>query len=391
MTIQDVIDGRRTWAAVQANNLDVLRQVPQGTFDLVFGSPPYEDARVYGELEYALKDQEWVEQIHAFFRAAVPKVKPLGLVALVVGHGKTRDYKWSATPALLMADLHRAGFNLRCPPLYERIGIFGSGGKDYWRYDYEFVVVVQNGRGRIPWANNTACGHPPLWGPGGAASHRMTDGARVNQWGGRSSGSEHRKRARVKKGQKPSHVMERVGVCHRKPDGSREVSQYNPPAIANPGNVIAPAKYTAEEVEAMMAWYEDSLIAHCVVGGNNLGNKLAHLNEAPFPLGLAERFVLTFCPPGGIVFEPYLGSGTTLEASVANGRRAAGCDLRADQVELTRRRMAGVTPALVVQSDEEFKRRVAAKEAAKPPGPVEAGGPPPGLFDRLAGDPAGDP
>lgn len=37
-----------------------------------------------------------------------------GLVAMVV-EGQTRNFRWSATPALLMADLHRAGLKLRKP------------------------------------------------------------------------------------------------------------------------------------------------------------------------------------------------------------------------------------------------------------------------------------
>ncbi|HZV03908.1 MAG TPA: site-specific DNA-methyltransferase [Gemmataceae bacterium] len=84
----------------------------------------------------------------------------------------------------------------------------------------------------------------------------------------------------------------------------------------------------------------------CKVGGSNLGSQLAHLNEAPFPEALAEFFVLSFCPPGGVVLDPFAGSGTTLAAAVKHGRRAPGIDIRGSQVELTRRRLSGVTPGL---------------------------------------------
>jgi len=43
---------------------------------------------------------------------------------------------------------------------------------------------------------------------------------------------------------------------------------------------------------------------------------------------------------------PFVGSGTTLTVPAAEGRRAAGCDIRQSQVDLTARRMGGVTPTL---------------------------------------------
>ncbi len=90
----------------------------------------------------------------------------------------------------------------------------------------------------------------------------------------------------------------------------------------------------------------------CKVGGSNLGSQLAHENEAPFPEALAEFFVQSFCAPGGIVLDPFAGSGTTLAAAVKHGRRALGIDIRGSQVELTRRRMSGVTPGLFNEINE---------------------------------------
>lgn len=73
-----------------------------------------------------------------------------------------------------------------------------------------------------------------------------------------------------------------------------------------------------------------------------MGDKLCHGNEAPFPEILAEFFIRSFAPPGGLVLDPFAGSGTTGAVAVRWGRRFAGCDLRASQVELTRRRISEV-------------------------------------------------
>jgi site-specific DNA-methyltransferase (adenine-specific) len=77
-----------------------------------------------------------------------------------------------------------------------------------------------------------------------------------------------------------------------------------------------------------------------------MGHELAHENEAPFPLGLAEFFVKSFAPAGGIVCDPFSGSGTTCHAALANGRKFVGCDLRESQVSLSKRRAESVTPEL---------------------------------------------
>ena len=76
------------------------------------------------------------------------------------------------------------------------------------------------------------------------------------------------------------------------------------------------------------------------VGGGHLGSALAHENEAPFPEALAEPFVRALTDPGGLVCDPFSGSGTTAAVARRWGRGFVGCDLRPCQAELSRRRVA---------------------------------------------------
>ena len=73
-----------------------------------------------------------------------------------------------------------------------------------------------------------------------------------------------------------------------------------------------------------------------------MGSDLAHENEAPFPEKLAEFFVLSFCPPGGTVYDPFCGSCTTGAVAVRHGRNFIGTDVRESQIELSKRRLAEV-------------------------------------------------
>ena len=272
--------------------LEEMRRLPEHSVDLVFGSPPYEDARTYG-IDFKLKGQAWVDWMMRVYRESLRVCQ--GLVAFVV-EGRTRKFAYSATPALLMADLHRAGITLRKPPIYERDGICGSGGPDWLKNRYEFIICATNG-GRLPWSDNTAMGHPTKYDEGGACSNRNKDGTRLgyvprSQW---ALVGSHR-------------AQRRAGRKYAKPKNG----------LANPGNIIdcGPG------------------------GGNNIGSKLAHENEAPFPEKLAEFFIRSFCPPGGTVLDPFGGGGTTAAVAKKTGRDFISIDIRESQVELTNRRLA---------------------------------------------------
>lgn len=256
--------------------LEVMKDWPDKCVDLVFGSPPYEDARTYG-MDFKLKGQAWVDWMVPIFKESLRVCK--GLVAFIV-EGRTRDFRWSATPALLMADLHRAGITLRKPPIFHRSGIPGSGGPDWWRNDYEFIVCASHGK--LPWSDNTAMGHPPKYEQGGQCSNRHADGRRANR--------------------------QRYGANNMRP--------YAKPKIANPGNVIK-----------------------CKVGKGHMGSDIAHEGEAPFPESLVEWFVLSYCPPNGIVYDPFCGTGTTLAVAEKFGRRWIGSDIRESQVAWSEKRI----------------------------------------------------
>jgi DNA modification methylase len=84
-----------------------------------------------------------------------------------------------------------------------------------------------------------------------------------------------------------------------------------------------------------------------------MGHEAAHLNEAPFPEKLAEWFVASLCPHGGIVLDPFSGSGTTVVAADRLGRHGIGLDIRHEQGEIARRRIERPhAPAPLLADDE---------------------------------------
>ena len=267
----------------------LLKSLPDDSVDLVFGSPPYEDRRTYAEVEFNLKGQDWVDWMVRIYRESIRVCT--GLVAYVVGTGKTDKFRWSATPGLLIADLHRSGIILRDPKWYKRNGIPGSGGPDDMRKDLEFIICACKYAKKLPWSDNTACGKPPKYPPGGNMTHRNEKG-------------ERRMTKKQTSGYKDGDTV------YEKKD--RKFTE-----IANPGTVI-----------------------NCgAVGGGHLGSNISHENEAPFPEKLADFFIRSYCPPGGTVLDPFGGSGTTAACAIKTGRKFITGDVRESQVKLIQRRI----------------------------------------------------
>jgi hypothetical protein len=296
-------------------------------FDLVVGSPPYIDARLYLEdgedLGIARDCRAWVEWMLLVTTEALRVSK--GLVLWVVA-GKTEDWCYQPGPEGLLWRWWERGGECHCfrPCYWHRVGIPGSGTGQWFRADVEYVLAFKR-PGRLPYANPIANGHAPKWAPGGEMSHRGKNGTRKNAFGVRTD---------VPVGTRQHGLKDEAETyrAHTKrfhqPDGTMEEQSYTPPVLANPGNLI-----------------------HTTVGGNQLGSSLSHDNEAPYPEDVPAFFINSHVPPGGLVLDPFSGSGSTIAAALSLGRRGVGCDLRQSQCVLGRKRTGTVTPGFVFSED----------------------------------------
>jgi site-specific DNA-methyltransferase (adenine-specific) len=61
------------------------------------------------------------------------------------------------------------------------------------------------------------------------------------------------------------------------------------------------------------------------------------------PLGILDPLIRYACPPGGLVLDPFAGSGSTLDAARQSGRRAIGIEGREDYCEAAVRRLSALT------------------------------------------------
>jgi site-specific DNA-methyltransferase (adenine-specific) len=61
------------------------------------------------------------------------------------------------------------------------------------------------------------------------------------------------------------------------------------------------------------------------------------------PVELLDPLIRYACPPGGLVVDPFAGSGSTLDAARQSGRRAIGIEGREDYAEAAARRLDALT------------------------------------------------
>lgn len=76
-------------------------------------------------------------------------------------------------------------------------------------------------------------------------------------------------------------------------------------------------------------------------------------HSAPFPRALVEFFIKAFSDAGDIIFDPFLGSGTTMAAAHVLGRAGYGCELSPSYCDVALRRVMNLTgeaPVLVETS-----------------------------------------
>lgn len=263
----------------------VMRRWPSAFVDLCVTSPPYFQMRDYGHTgQIGLEDtpDAYVQRLLPVLREVRRVLKPEGSLYLNIGD-TYRNKSLVGIPWRVVRQLSRRGWYLRNAIVWHKPYGLPSAIKDRLTNRYEFVFHLTRSRRyyfdldplRVP---NTDKRTRKLTGP-------------------------------VRRGAQ--------GLTHR--PGAAVAGNFIPdPRGKNPGDVWVIGPDTRAK-------------RHIAPGGA--------VHYAPFPEPLVERPILAGSPPGGIVLDPFMGSGTTAVVARRHGRRFLGVELVAAYAKLAEARL----------------------------------------------------
>ncbi len=269
-----------------------LRRLPDRSIDCVITSPPYYMLRNYGvENQIGLEPHvdQWVDELSLVCRGLSRVLKTSGSLWLNLGDSFSRHPNYGApakgllvAPERLLLALVGDGWLCRGKVIWAKPNPMPSSVTDRLNMTYEVVYhLVRSGRYYFDL--------DAIREPHRSAGHRTgrVPIGKAPSWAGPLAGSQD-------------------GLRRARPDGIP-----GHPLGKNPGDVwIIPTS----------------------------GFRGAHF--ATFPEALVVRPLLATCPAGGVVLDPFFGSGTVGVVAEKHGRDWIGIELNPDYAELATNRIA---------------------------------------------------
>lgn len=266
---------------VWGDSSEWLPRLPPNSVDLFFMSPPYADARPYSRIP----PDRYVEWFLPFAEAMLDAASDTGSFVLniknrVAKSGRLKGQRHPYVYQLVIA-LQNLGWRWTETYIWRKPnaipGRFGPRTKDSFEYVYHFT------KGPSPFFD--------------------LDAVRIPY---KANAAEIARRSLDRNGR-------RTTASGFGRDRARTYSHGG----ADPGNVIS-------------------------VGQTyNQHKGPAGLHTAVMPEGLAEFFIKVACPSGGLVVDPFAGSGTTVVVARRHGRRSGGIELHEQYVTIARDRLIG--------------------------------------------------
>lgn len=276
------------------HSLEILKTFSDECIDMVITSPPYWGLRDYGvsgQLGLEPTFQEYLANLKAIFREVKRILKQQGSCWVVLGdtYSKKSLAQIPSRFALMMTD--ELGFILRNEIIWHKPNAMPSSVSDRFTIDFEkLYFFVKNKKYYFQQQKE------PM---------KTKD---INSSNGSIAAFEDLQLGRRKKNNKQDQV------------GRNDYTGFN-------------ARYIPPK--------DLMRIKRCVWSVSTKNFKGAHY--AVFPEGLIETPILAGCPEGGVVLDPFIGSGTTALVAKRLNRNYIGIDINPKYCKMAQERLQGLT------------------------------------------------
>lgn len=272
---------REPAVVVEGDALDVLRRLPSAAFDAVITDPPYPCIkREYGTWTEA----EWFALMNPVVEECRRVLKPQGSAVFIIQPNSERVGRMRTWWLRFMLDWA------------ERWGMV----QDAWWWN---PSVLPNGGACSGGLMRNSVKAAAWFGPHDC--YRDQDAALWEPNWDRIS----------------SHAMSRAAGRQRMPSGNSVNYQR-----------------VAETVTRRGGATPFNLLPFANANSTTSAGASGH--GAGTPLALARWWVRYICPPGGLILDPFVGSGTMAVGAMAEGRRCLGIERIPKYVDIARRRIA---------------------------------------------------
>jgi len=247
--------------------VDILKNIPDNSVDIIITSPPYDEVRKYNGFSYNL---------HNTGKELFRVLKNGGIVAMVI-QDQTKNFAKSLTSFRTIVDwVDNIGFKLFETVIYRKYGTEGAWWKYRFRVDHEYMPIFLKG--------------------------------------------------------------ERPAYFNKEP--LKIPSKHGGKVMTGSGNRRTDGKTTKTVTRAINAMKCRGTVWEYLNAGDK--NKLKRKHPAVFPDKIPLDFIQCFCPPGGIVLDPFIGSGSSAVAAKKLNRNYIGIDISKEYCDLTEERLKAV-------------------------------------------------
>lgn len=344
-----------TWQLICGDAREVLAEMPEASVDALVSSPPYFAQRSYGDLSAEIGREstpdQFVAALVSVFRAVRRVLKPAGCLWINIGdsycsakgqaggidpknparrHGlratdvaipglKCKDL--IGVPWLLAFALRSDGWYLRSDTIWHKPNPMPGSALDRPTSAHEYCFLLSKSR---RYYFDSAAIREPL-------------SASMLQQMQREYTNASRKGYAAAGVQDPSDTKR--GILKRRTDKQRGHGRRH--AGFN-------ERWDAMSKEEQMAQGSLPRSVWTIPTNSADGADLDHF--ALMPRALARKMVISACPAGGVVLDPFAGCATTGVAALEEGRSFIGIELNPAYAQQARHRLASVAPLLAAEA-----------------------------------------